>query len=168
MHVWAYCIVGVVSCMSALSRHHRHLSSTITPPWIFTKGSNYHIVHQRYLQRSAPNLLAAEQSPVFDREAPHNLVIHDLYVLFNLPLFNLGFCPVWYLAVRLISEMGYIQGDDYVRALPHQPNESEIDVGMIRGGGFCCYRRSRRFGDCCESKNGCGRSAEEPAVSGKP
>lgn len=60
--------------------------------------------------------------------------------------------------------MGYIQRDDYVRALLHQPDESEMDIGMSRGESVCCYGRSRRFGYCCETKNGCGRSVEEQAV----
>lgn len=63
--------------------------------------------------------------------------------------------------------MGCVQRDDYIRALLHQPDESEIDVGMSRGERICSYGRSRRFGDCCESKNGCGRSVGEQAGSGK-
>ena len=38
---------------------------------------------------------------------------------------------------------------------------------MSRGESSCCYVRSRRFGDCRESKNGCGRSVQKQAVSGE-
>lgn len=63
--------------------------------------------------------------------------------------------------------MGCIQRDGYIRALLHQPDESEMDIGMSRGESVCYHGRSRRFGDCCESKNGCGTSVEEQAVLGK-
>lgn len=33
---------------------------------------------------------------------------------------------------------------------------------MSRGGSLCGYSRSRRVGNCCKSKNGCGRPVEEP------
>ena len=56
--------------------------------------------------------------------------------------------------------MGYVQCDDYIRALLHQPDESQIDFGLSRGERFRCYSRSRRFGNCCESKNGCSGSVE--------
>ena len=41
-----------------------------------------------------------------------------------------------------------------------------MDEGMSSGQRLC-YGQSRRLGDRCESKNGCGRSVEEPAVLGK-
>ena len=63
--------------------------------------------------------------------------------------------------------MGCIQRDGYIRALLHQPDESELDIGMSRGERVCWYGRSRRFSDCCESKNGCGTSVEEQGVLGK-
>lgn len=66
----------------------------------------------------------------------------------------------------MISGTGYVQCDDYIRALLHEPDQSEMDDGMSRGQSLC-YSQSRRLGDCCEGKNGCGRSVEEPRVSGK-
>lgn len=63
--------------------------------------------------------------------------------------------------------MGCIQRDDYIRALLHQPDESEMDIGMSQYESVYSYGRNRRFGDCCESKNGCCMSVEEQAVSGK-
>lgn len=64
------------------------------------------------------------------------------------------------MAICLASKMGYVHGNDYIRALLYEPDESDMDVGMSRGERFCCYGRSRRFGNCCESKNGCSMSVE--------
>ena len=63
--------------------------------------------------------------------------------------------------------MGYVQRNDYVCASLRQPDQSKMDVDMSRGVSCCCYSRSSMSGGCCESKNGCGGSAEELAVSGK-
>ena len=117
-------------------------------------------------QLFAPKLPATEQSPVFDCEACHNLMVHGGYFLFSLPLTYPGFCTVWSLAVRLTGKIRSVQCDDYICVLLLQPDQSETDVGMSWGESLWCYVRSRGFGDCCESKNGCVRSVKGQAVSG--
>lgn len=133
------------------------------PPWFLIMVA-ITIVHRILFQLFAPNLLAAEYSPVFDRKARHNLMVHFPCFLFSLLLSCCDFCPGSVLVIRLTSEMRCIQRDNYIRALLHQPDESEMDIGMSKSESVRCYGRSRRFGDCCESENGCGRSVEEQAV----
>ena len=76
----------------------RSLGTIITyDSLVLMKGGNCLVVHQRGFRRFqlfALDLIAAEQSPVCDREARHNLVVHVSCFLLNLLLYCSGIYPV--------------------------------------------------------------------------
>ena len=105
--------VVLILRMSALSMHHDQLHSAFPPPWTLKKGCNHDSVHPKCLQLFTPNLLTAEQSPILNGEARQDLVVHGPYFLLTRRL-----C-CWCLVIRMISGTGYVQCDDYIRALFH-------------------------------------------------
>ena len=110
-------VVVLILRLSALSIHHDRLYSALSPPWTLKKRCNHDTVHRKYLELFTPKLLTAEQSPILNGEARQDLVVHAPYFLLALWLCCCCFCPVQCLVIRMISGTGYVQCDDYIRAL---------------------------------------------------